>query len=132
MTLQEKIKEYGEIYQQIKSKKAELQLLQGRKDNLEAEIRHEMEEQGYDKITADNVTVYTRDDVYVSIPKGNEEAINWLVENDLGDILYLYAPSQTLTAYIKEKAEDNPEIWDDVKQLFNVSEKQRVGIRIKR
>ena len=91
-----------------------------------------MEEQGYDKITADNVTVYTRDDVYVSIPKGNEEAINWLVENDLGDILYLYAPSQTLTAYIKEKAEENPEIWDDVKQLFNVSEKQRVGIRIKK
>ena len=132
MTLQEKIREYGEIYQQIKSKKAELQLLQGRKDNLEAEIRHEMEEQGYDKITADNVTVYARDDVYVSIPKGNEDAINWLVENDLGDILYLYAPSQTLTAYIKEKAEENPDIWDDVKQLFNVSEKQRVGIRIKK
>lgn len=130
ITLEETVRKYGELHKEIKAAKAKLDELTVAKEATESLLRFEMEEYKFDKLTVDNITVYVRDDIYISMPKGDDNAIAWLINHDLGDLPYLYVPSQTLSAVIKEKAADNPDILEEVKKIFNVSEKPRVGIRV--
>jgi len=134
MTLQDKVKEFGDLHLQIKELETQVKELKLKKEQLEKEIRHDLDEQGFDKITVDGVTVYQLDKMFISIPQDerNQEAINWLLENGFDDILRLTVPTQTLTAVLKEKMEEEPNIEQQIKGLFNVNEQQRVGIRIKK
>ena len=134
MTLQEKVKKFGDLHLQIKELETQVKELKLEKEQLEKEIRHELEEQGFDRLTVDNITVYQLDKVYISLPNDerNEKAIEFLEANELGDLLRLYVPTQTLTAVLKEKMEENPELEWQIKDLFNVNEQQRVGIRVKK
>ena len=132
MDLKTKVKMYGNLHNKIKNLRAELKQLSLDKEQLEAEIRHELDKQGFDKLAVDGVTVYPRDDMYISLPKGNPDSLEWLMKHDMDEYLNLYVSSQTLTAIIKEYAEQHPDVdWDEIKSLFNVTEKKRVGVRLK-
>ncbi len=134
MNLQEKVRRYGYLHNRIKELDAQLKELKQEKEQLEKELRHDLEEQGFDKLTVDNITVYQLDKVYISLPNDerNQKAIEWLEAKGMGDMLRLYVPTQTLTAVLKEEMEQNDELIEEVKQYFNVNEQQRVGIRVKR
>lgn len=134
MNLQEKVRHYGYLHNRIKELDAQLKELKQEKEQLEKELRHDLEEQGFDKLTVDNITVYQLDKVYISLPNDerNQKAIEWLEAKGMGDMLRLYVPTQTLTAVLKEEMEQNEELIEEVKQYFNVNEQQRVGIRVKR
>lgn len=134
MNLNEKVRKYGYLHNKIKELDAQLKELKQEKEQLEKELRHDLEEQGFDKIAVDNITVYQLDKVYISLPNDerNQRAIEWLEAKGMGDMLRLYVPTQTLTAVLKEEMEQNPELMEEIKQHFNVNEQQRVGIRVRR
>ena len=134
MNLQEKVRHYGYLHNKIKELDAQLKELKQEKEQLEKELRHDLEEQGFDKLTIDNITVYQLDKVYISLPNDerNERAIEWLEAKGMGDMLRLYVPTPTLTAVLKEEMEQNPELMEEIKQYFNVNEQQRVGIRMRK
>ena len=49
------------------------------------------------------------------------------MKHDMDSYLDLSIPQQTLTAIIKEYAEQHDDVdWDEIKELFNVTEKKRV------
>ena len=128
--MQEKVRLINELDLRIKELENDVKALKKEKEILSQELCNEMQELGYDKLTVDGVTVYPRTDVYISIPKDNqEEALEWLKENGFGDYITETVNARTLTSVLKEELTDNPLLEDEIKELFNVSEKKRIGIR---
>ena len=127
--LAEKIKLYNELDKEIKKIEEQVKNLKQQKEKLGNDIYNELKQKGYDKITVDGITVYPRTDVYVSLPKESDKSLAWLIERDYGEFIKPYVNPRTLTSIIKEYLNEHPEELEEVKNLFNYTEKERIGIR---
>ena len=127
--LAEKIKLYNELDKEIKKIEEQVKNLKQQKEKLGNNIYHELKEKGYDKLTVDGITVYPRTDVYVSLPKESDKSLAWLIERDYGEFIKPYVNPRTLTSIVKEYLNEHPEELEEVKNLFNYTEKERIGIR---
>ncbi len=123
------LKRVVEIKREIKAKEEEVKKLKEQYERYEYELVNEMKEKEIDKISWHGTTVYLTKQLSISLPKDSENAVNWLIEHGYSDILKLWVNPRTLTAVLREEVEKDENLKEQLKEVFNLWEKERVGIR---
>lgn len=92
---------------------------------IEEDVLEDMAEDGVDKITVDNYTLYPRRDVYPS-PVDQQQAIETLREHGLDDFVETKVATQRFRGWWSEQEKEGA-IPEDVAEAFSLNERYRVG-----
>lgn len=117
--------------------KAELDQLEAQAKRLKAALRlaeqdvlQELSHAGAQRISLDGKTLYVRQELYASVKKGvdPDEAMKVLDDLDLSGFHKERITLQSVSAWIREQRQNDEEIPEAIKAVFNAEPVFRVGV----
>jgi hypothetical protein len=124
-----KVKKIVSVKSQMEELETQLKALKQEFDVLEPQVIDYMTQEGLQRITIDDRTVYVNRQLWASVKKANPLALEVLRKNGLEDFIEEKVNSQRISAFVREYEKNGEEIPDWCNEALNIAEKFKVGMR---
>jgi hypothetical protein len=125
----QQVKEFLQLTLRKRELEEQIKEIDGRLNELQEQSLTLFEREGISSLRLDGHTVYLHRQVWASVDASNPYALAELKRNGLGDLVKPTVNGQTLSAWVRERQEEDKPIPPVLAQYLKISEKYGLRAR---